>query len=99
METGELMKPKDPDYKSMVDKNGRTVFENSLVKYNAGSKTTDGFITETWISYIQRVEYRSRSTVLYMKNGFLKNPCEIEVIDDTQEKRFLEALEGSIIKS
>ena len=90
---------KEPDYKSMIDKNGRKVYKNSLIKYLGGRKTDNGYIPEIWISHIKQVFKATNKTSLIMCEGYYKNPCEVEVIDDTPERILLEMFEGVIFKS
>ena len=91
---------KKNDSSLMIDKNGRTVYENSLAKYRACVADQNGALTipQIWISHIQKSYGRGTGfeIILRMYDDWMKNPYEIEVIDDTPESIMLAIFEGAI---
>jgi hypothetical protein len=94
---------KKNDATVMIDKNGRRVYKNSLAKYHAAIYDENGAlnIPQIWISHIQNISYdrgKGSEITLRMYDDWMKNPYEIEVIDDTPESIMLAIFEGAILK-
>jgi hypothetical protein len=85
------------NFTRMIDKNGKTIHEDSLMKYLAYPLPLNetGNMPQTFcIARASDILHYHTSIVFVFDNMWHKNPCEVEVV--TEDEAILEAFKGNV---